>query len=90
MKIKILEVNRIEQSSIGMNSIHVKYEVDGKIKSTLFVDGDSSLENDYFIERIKKKELKVQKENEIKTDISTKGDRIITSINQYNGKEVEI
>jgi hypothetical protein len=90
MKIKILEVNRIEQSSIGMNSIHVKYEVDGKIKSTLFVDGDSSLENDYFIERIKKKELKLQKENEIKTDISTKGDRIITSINQYNGKEVEI
>ena len=35
MKIKILEVNRIEQSSIGMNSIHVKYEVDGKIRKSI-------------------------------------------------------
>jgi hypothetical protein len=90
MKIKILEVNRIEQSNINMNSIQVKYEIDGKIKSTLFVDGDSSLENDYFIERIKKKELKLQKENEIKTELSIDNNRIITPIIQYNGKEVEI
>jgi hypothetical protein len=90
MNIKILEVNRIEQRNIDMNSIHVKYEVDGKIKSTLFVDGDLSLENDYFIERIKKKELKLQKENEIKTEVSIDNHRVITPIDKYNGKEVEI
>jgi hypothetical protein len=90
MKIKILEVNRIEQKSMDMNSIKVKYEVDGEVKGTLFVDGDSALDKDKFIERIKEKELKLQEEKVIKTEISTETNKVITPITKYNGKEVEI
>lgn len=90
MKIKILEVNRIEQNSINMDSINVKYEIDGKEKGMFFVNKNSALLNDSFLEKIKEYELNEIEDKNVKTDVSSNKSRVVTPLEIYKNKEVEI
>lgn len=87
--IKILETQRQIDESMCMDSLYVKYEVDGKIRGTTFSHYSEAIELVNGQERFKRKLIeKIIRERNPKPDEQQK--RQITHMRKYKGQTVEV